>query len=190
MFRWRCRRRSQARTSWPCSRGRAPLRRAGARQTRTLLSGLEGQEDAAVAAICRRLGGLPLALELVAARTRALTPTELLALLDYPLTLLVGGSRDLPERQQTMRAAIAGSDELLDPAGQAAPSRLAVFSGGWTLQAAEAVCGEGFAHPGAVLDLLDVLVEQLLVVHRTVQVPSSRCSNRSCSTPGNGSRMG
>lgn len=131
---------------------------------------LEGQEDAAVAAICRRLGGLPLALELVAARTRALTPTELVARLDDPLTLLVGGSRDLPERQQTMRAAIAWSDELLDPAGRAMFRRLAAFSGGWTLQAAEAVCGEGIEHPGAVLDLLDVLVEQSLVsAHRTAQ---------------------
>ncbi|MDP2771960.1 MAG: helix-turn-helix domain-containing protein, partial [Nocardioides sp.] len=71
-----------------------------------------------VAAICRRLGGLPLALELVAARTRTLTPAEILARLDDPLTLLVGGSRDLPERQQTMRAAISWSEELLDPAEQ------------------------------------------------------------------------
>ncbi len=131
---------------------------------------LDGQEDAAVAAICRRLGGLPLALELVAARTRALTPTELMTRLDDPLALLVGGSRDLPERQQTMRAAIAWSDELLDPAGRAMLRRLAVFSGGWTLPAAEDVCGEGLQHPGAVLDLLDVLVEQSLVsAHPTAQ---------------------
>jgi non-specific serine/threonine protein kinase len=129
---------------------------------------LDGREDVAVAAICRRVGGLPLALELVAARTRSLSPTELVARLDDPLTLLVGGSRDVPERQQTMRAAIAWSDELLDPAGRAMLRRLAVFSGGWTLEAAEAVCGEGLQHPGAVLDLLDVLVEQSLVsAHRT-----------------------
>ena len=123
---------------------------------------LDGQE-AAVAAISRRLGGLPLALELVAARTRALTPSELVARLDDPLSLLVGGTRDVPERQQTMRAAIAWSDELLDPAGQAMLRRLAVFSGGWTLEAAEAVCGEGLERPGEILDLLDVLVEQSLV---------------------------
>lgn len=124
---------------------------------------LGGQEDAAVAAICRRLDGLPLALELVAARTRTLTPTEVLTRLDDPLSLLVGGSRDLPERQQTMRAAIAWSEELLDPPEQAMLRRLAVFSGGWTLTAAEAVCGDGLDGTGAVLDLLDVLVEQSLV---------------------------
>lgn len=129
---------------------------------------LGGREDAAVAAICRRLDGLPLALELVAARTRTLTPTEVLARLDDPLSLLVGGSRDLPERQQTMRAAIAWSEELLDPPEQAMLRRLAVFTGGWTLPAAEAVCGGGLDGAGAVLDLLDVLVEQSLVsVHPT-----------------------
>lgn len=123
---------------------------------------LAGHDDA-VAAICRRLDGMPLALELVAARTRTLTPHEILARLDDPLTLLVGGSRDLPERQQTMRAAIAWSEQLLDPAEQAMLRRLAVFNGGWTLPAAEAVCGEGLAEAGAVLDLIDVLVEQSLV---------------------------
>lgn len=123
---------------------------------------LAGQHDA-VAAICRRLDGLPLALELVAARTRTLTPAEILARLDDSLTLLVGGSRDLPERQQTMRAAIAWSEQLLDPAEQAMLRRLAVFNGGWTLPAAEAVCGEGLPGPGGVLDLIDVLVEQSLV---------------------------
>jgi predicted ATPase/transcriptional regulator with XRE-family HTH domain len=123
---------------------------------------LAGQHHA-VAAICRRLDGLPLALELVAARTRTLTPAEILTRLDDPLDLLVGGSRDLPERQQTMRAAIAWSEALLSPGEQAMLRRLAVFAGGWTLSAAEAVCGEGVHGAGAVLDLLDVLVEQSLV---------------------------
>ena len=99
-------------------------------------------QQRAVAAICRRLDGLPLALELVAARTRTLTPAEILGRLDDPLALLVGGSRDLPERQQTMRAAIAWSEELLAPAEQTMLRRLAVFTGGWTLPAAEAVCAE------------------------------------------------
>lgn len=123
---------------------------------------LAGQHEA-VAAICRRLDGLPLALELVAARTRTLTPAEILARLDDPLSLLVGGSRDLPARQQTMRAAISWSEELLDPAEQAMLRRLAVFAGGWTLPAAEAVCGAGPQDARAVLELVDVLVEQSLV---------------------------
>ncbi|MDO9495579.1 MAG: tetratricopeptide repeat protein [Nocardioides sp.] len=130
---------------------------------------LAGQHHA-VATICRRLDGMPLALELVAARTRTLTPAEILTRLDDPLTLLVGGSRDLPERQQTMRAAIAWSEQLLDPAEQTMLRRLAVFTGGWTLTAAEAVCGEGLEEAGAVLDLMDVLVEQSLVAaHPTAQ---------------------
>jgi predicted ATPase/transcriptional regulator with XRE-family HTH domain len=123
---------------------------------------LDGQ-DQAVAAICRRLDGLPLALELVAARTRTLAPAEILARLDDPLSLLVGGARDMPERQQTMRAAISWSEELLDPAERTMFRRLAVFTGGWTLPAAEAVCGAGLQEAGAVLDLVDVLVEQSLV---------------------------
>ncbi len=126
---------------------------------------LEGQ-DAAVAAICRRLGGLPLALELVAARTRAMTVADILARLDDPLAMLVGGSRDSPERQQTMRAAISWSEELLSPAEQALLHRVSVFAGGWTLPAAEAVQG---ADGADVLELIDVLVEQSLVsVHPTV----------------------
>lgn len=122
---------------------------------------LDGQEPA-VAAICRRLDGLPLALELVAARTRTLAPAEILARLDDPLSLLVGGSRDAPARQQTMRAAISWSEELLSPPEQAMLRRLSVFTGGWTLRAAEAVCGGELQEAGA-LDLLDVLVEQSLV---------------------------
>ena len=94
---------------------RPPLRRAGSR--RTLLSCWTDRRMPLSHAICRRLGGLPLALELVAARTRALTPTELMARLDDPLTLLVGGSRDLPERRQTMRAAIAWQRRAAGPCG-------------------------------------------------------------------------
>jgi predicted ATPase/Tfp pilus assembly protein PilF len=119
---------------------------------------------AAVAAICRRLDGLPLALELAAARIKLLTPTALLARLDRALPLLVGGARDLPERQQKMRTTIAWSYDLLPAGEQALFRQLAVFAGGWTLEAAETICaGEGI-DAGGVLDLLTGLVDQSLVL--------------------------
>jgi predicted ATPase len=124
---------------------------------------------AAVAAICRRLDGLPLALELAAARLRSLSPIEVLARLDHILPLLVGGARDLPERQQTMRAAINWSYELLQPAEQAFFRRLSVFAGGWTIEAAEAVTAWGEIAVEDVINLLFGLVEQSLVV---VDAPS------------------
>ena len=119
---------------------------------------------AAVVEICRRLDGLPLALELAAARVRALSPAELLERLDHLLPLLTGGSRDLPQRQQTMRAAIAWSHDLLSPPEQALFRRLSVFAGGWTLTAAEAVTAWGGIDVGDVVDLLSNLVAQSLVV--------------------------
>jgi predicted ATPase/class 3 adenylate cyclase/DNA-binding XRE family transcriptional regulator len=95
----------------------------------------------AVAEICHRLDGLPLAIELAAARVRLLPPQAILERLVSRLQLLTGGARDLPDRQQTLRNAIAWSYDLLDPAEQALFRHLAVFVGGRTLEAIEAVCG-------------------------------------------------
>ncbi|MDQ3929496.1 MAG: adenylate/guanylate cyclase domain-containing protein, partial [Chloroflexota bacterium] len=93
----------------------------------------------AVAEICYRLDGLPLAIELAAARVRLLPPGAMLNRLTSRLKLLVGGARDLPARQQTLRGAIEWSYDLLDSSEQAIFRRLAVFAGGFTLEAAEAV---------------------------------------------------
>jgi len=95
----------------------------------------------AIAAICRRLDGLPLAIELAAARIKLLSPQALLARLDRRLPLLVGGARDLPARQQTMRDTIAWSHDLLHAGEQALFHRLATFAGEAPLEAVEKVCG-------------------------------------------------
>ncbi|CAN5595836.1 hypothetical protein BH23CHL2_BH23CHL2_11880 [soil metagenome] len=129
---------------------------------------------AAVAAICRRLDGLPLALELVAARIRAMSPIELLARLDHVLPLLAGGSRDMPQRQQTMQAAINWSYQLLESGQQALFRRLSVFHGGWSLEAAEAVAGWGEILAADVVDLLMDLVEQSLVIAEVTAAESTR----------------
>src|SRR5262249_10902947 len=99
------------------------------------------QENAdAVAEICRRLDGLPLAIELAAARIKLLPPQARLARWERRLPLLVGGPRDAPTRQRTLRDTIAWSHDLLTSAEQVLFRRLAVFVGGCTVEAAEAVC--------------------------------------------------
>ena len=94
-----------------------------------------------IAEICRRLDGLPLAIELAAARLRTLSPPALLELLSQRLRILTGGARDLPDRQRTLRDAITWSHDLLDPATQVLFARLAIFAGGFELDAAERVMG-------------------------------------------------
>ncbi len=117
----------------------------------------------AVAEICARLDGLPLAIELAAARIKVLTPHALLARLGRRLTLLTGGARDVPQRQQTLRDAIAWSYDLLTPDEQVLFCRLAVFVGGCTLTAAEAICAAAGPLDLEVLDGLGSLVEKSLV---------------------------
>ncbi len=118
--------------------------------------GLTEANVGVVAAICRALDGLPLALELAAARVRLLSPSALLDRLENRLAVLDEGGRDLPDRQRTLRATIDWSYELLDPRERGLLARLSVFAGGWTLDAAEAVCG-------ATLSTLGSLVEKSLV---------------------------
>ena len=120
-------------------------------------------DDAILASLCRRLDGIPLALELAAARVHAMSLAELHARLDQRLRLLTGGARTALPRQQTLRSTIDWSYELLGEAERALLRRLAVFAGGWTLAAAEAVCESGRVEEGAVLDLLSSLVDKSLV---------------------------
>ncbi len=124
--------------------------------------GLTVANAPAVAAICRRVDGLPLAIELAAARVKVLPPAALLERLERRLPVLTGGGRDLPTRQQTMRAAIAWSYDLLTAAERALFLRLGVFVGGVTLEAAEAVCTvDGLASD--VLEGIASLVDKSLL---------------------------
>jgi predicted ATPase/DNA-binding SARP family transcriptional activator len=119
---------------------------------------------AAVAALCRGLDGLPLALELAAARVRVLPPEEILRRLDRRMELLAGGAGHLPERQRSMWAALDWSARLLDPAELRMFGQLSVFVGGWTLDAAEQVCAPIDDAELIVVDVLGRLADKSLVV--------------------------
>ncbi|MFL5804472.1 MAG: ATP-binding protein [Roseiflexaceae bacterium] len=124
---------------------------------------LTDENIGAIVAICARLDGLPLAIELAAARSKLFTPQVLLAQLDRPLTLLTGGPRDLPARQQTLRGSIAWSYALLAPQEQALFTRLGVFAGGCTLEAISAVCQGAGDRALEVLDSLSALLDHSLL---------------------------
>jgi predicted ATPase len=133
------------------------------------------QDEAAIAEICRRLDGLPLAIELAAARVRMLAPGALLARLDHRLGLLSGGPRDLPERQQTLRATIDWSHDLLDADERRLFARLAVFAGGASIEAAVAVAGAG-ADEVETLDRIASLTDKNLLVARASDLGEARIS--------------
>ncbi len=122
------------------------------------------QNAAVVAQVCGRLDGIPLALELAAARLRGLSIEHLAARLDQRFRLLTGGSRAALARQQTLQATVDWSYSLLNTAEQTLFNRLAVFAGGFTLEAAEEVCAGGPIATEEVLDLLLRLVDKSLVV--------------------------
>ena len=115
----------------------------------------------ALAELCVRLDGLPLAIELAAARIRILTPQAMLERIEHRLGLLSGGARDLPERQQTLRGAIAWSHDMLDESDRSLFACISVFVGGAGLDAIEKVCGSVVT--GDLLDTLASLVEKSLV---------------------------
>jgi predicted ATPase len=122
------------------------------------------QNASAVARICSRLDGLPLAIELAAARVRVLSPEQIAQRLDDRFALLTGGTRSALPRQQTLEATLDWSHDLLAEPEKALFRRLAVFSGGWSLEAAEAICADEIVQASQVLDLLTRLVDRSLVL--------------------------
>jgi predicted ATPase/DNA-binding SARP family transcriptional activator len=153
--------------------GAPPERLAGAEAVRLFLARARVQQRdleitpanaPAIASICRQLDGLPLALELAAARAGTLSVDAIAARLGESLRLLTGGPRTAPGRQRTLRATLDWSYGLLDSREQRFFNRLAVFAGGWTLEAAEAVCSGDDIQPAEVLDLLAGMAQRSLVV--------------------------
>jgi predicted ATPase/class 3 adenylate cyclase len=117
----------------------------------------------AIAGICERVDGLPLAIELAAARIKLFSPVALLSRLDKSLNALASGARDLPSRQQTLRGAIAWSYELLEPDVRRLFARFGVFARGASLEEAESVCGPDSEIGGSTVERLDQLADQSLV---------------------------
>ncbi len=137
--------------------------------------GREIAADETVDAICRRLDGLPLAVELAAARTKLLTPETLLERLERALPLLTGGARDAPERQRTLRATITWSYDLLDEVARRLFARLSVFAGSFPLEAAEEVCDAELETMATLVDLslLKAIGDDRLLLLETMREFSS-----------------
>jgi non-specific serine/threonine protein kinase len=136
---------------------------------------LTPENGVSIAQICARLDGLPLALELAAARTKVLPPEQLLErLLEEPFSLLTGGAKSLPRKQQTLRNTLEWSYHLLSPIEQQCFARLGIFTGSWSLEAAKAVLqvGRGSAEQepplvaGSYLDILEQLVDSSLLIQQ------------------------
>ena len=125
---------------------------------------LTPENAAAVVQVCRRLDGMPLAIELAAARIRALSVEQIVARLDDAYRLLIGGSRSALPRQQTLRAAMDWSYDLLSPQEQVCFRRLSVFAGSFSLEAAEAICAGEPGEPYELLDILSSLIDKSLVL--------------------------
>jgi predicted ATPase/DNA-binding CsgD family transcriptional regulator/DNA-binding XRE family transcriptional regulator len=123
---------------------------------------MTAQNAGMIAALCRRLDGLPLAIELAAAQVRTLSPAMLLDRIDRQLDLLKG-AQDAPARQQTLRATLDWSYALLSPAEQVLFRRLAIFAAGWKMEAAEAICSDGAIAGDEIVELLVRLVDKSLV---------------------------
>ncbi len=125
---------------------------------------LTGENARDIAAICMRLEGVPLALELAAARCKLLSPRALLSQLEHPLEVLIRGRQDAPLRHQTLRNTLNWNDNLLSPDEQTLFRRLAVFAGGCTLQAAEAISAALGGMPISVLDGVTSLIDKSLLL--------------------------
>jgi predicted ATPase/DNA-binding SARP family transcriptional activator len=136
---------------------------------------LNGENSSSIGALCRRLDGIPLALELAAARARVLSPTQILERLDKRPDFLQGRELGLPERHRTLRATIEWSTDLLEPRLRDFYARLAVFRDGWTLEAAEKVCAPGICEEWDVVDFLQQLrTSSLISVHDGAAGPRYR----------------
>jgi predicted ATPase len=138
---------------------------------RAAAAGRKIEGNGTVAAICRRLDGLPLAIELAAARTKLVAPEALLERLDRRLPVLTGGRRDAPERQRTLRATIEWSHDLLDAEAKRLFARLAVFAGDYSLDAAEAICDADLESLAALVDLslLKPVASERLLMLETIR---------------------
>ncbi|MER8040707.1 ATP-binding protein [Streptomyces hydrogenans] len=174
----------------------APAHRLFAERARAVRPGFDREQERAadaVAEICRRLDGLPLAIELAAARLRLLTPRQIADRLDDRFRLLSSGARTLLPRQQTLRAVVDWSWDLLDPAERALLRRVSAFTGGWDLPAAEAVDAPDPAGGPDTLTTLGALVDKSLVVaaptddgtmrYRLLETIHEYASERAAETP-------